>query len=93
MMIQRILAVLFLVLAFNAYRTANRRGIWSWSKFFIVVISIVAFPLLLIVPLSHPRLSQWAGNHPGIATAAILIVIFAFVGVLAYLLRKKPTKT
>ena len=92
-MIQGILAVLFLGLAFNAYRTAKQRGIWSWAKFFIGVISIVAFPLLLIVPLSQPRLSQWAGNRPGIATTAILMVIFAFVGLLAYLLRKKPTKT
>jgi hypothetical protein len=93
MMFQRILAVLFLVLAFTAYRTAKRGGIWSWPEFFIVVVSIVAFPLLLIVPLSLPRLSQWAGNHPGIAATAILMVIFAFMAVLAYLLRKKPTKT
>jgi drug/metabolite transporter (DMT)-like permease len=92
-MTQGILAVLCLLLAFNAYRTAKRSGMWSWSQFFIGVISIVAFPLLLIVPLSHPQLSQWAGNHPGIATTAILTVIFAFVVVLAYLLRKKPTKT
>jgi len=42
-MIQWILAVLLLMLAFNAYRTAKRCGIWSWSKFFIVVISIVTF--------------------------------------------------
>jgi hypothetical protein len=93
MMIQGTLAGLFLVLAFYAYRSAKRRGIWSWSKFFIGVISIVAFPLLLIVPLSFPRFSQWAGNHPGIATTAILIVILGFVGVLAFLLRKRTTKT
>jgi multisubunit Na+/H+ antiporter MnhB subunit len=92
-MIQGTLVVLFLVLAFDAYRTAKRRGIWSWPKFFIVVISLAAFPSLLIVPLSHPRFSQWAGNHPGIATTAILIVILAFVGVLACLVRTKPTKT
>jgi drug/metabolite transporter (DMT)-like permease len=92
-MSQGILAVLCLALAFTAYCTAKRRGIWSWSKFFIVVISIAAFPLLLIAALSHPRFSRWAGNHPGIVTTAILIVTITFVGALAYLLRKKPTKT
>ena len=64
-MIQGISAVLCLVLAFNAYRLAKRRGIWSWSKCFILVIAIVVFPFLLIVPLSHPRLSAVGRGSSG----------------------------
>jgi len=72
-----LLSVLFfLVIAYNSYQTAKRSGQWNWREFFIVVVALIAFPLVVVVPLFH---LQWTTDNPALATLIAEVVIMLSV--------------
>ncbi len=40
-----------LLIAYNTYQSAKRSGQWSWKEFVIVIVALVAFPIVVVVPL------------------------------------------
>jgi predicted membrane channel-forming protein YqfA (hemolysin III family) len=88
-MYQLFLALFVLMIGYNSYRIAKRRGEWSWRQFFIVIGSIAVFTVVFIIPLAY---SSWMDTRPGLLMTVLLSGIFLFVGTIAYLFRKKPAK-
>jgi uncharacterized membrane protein YoaK (UPF0700 family) len=84
----------FLAVALNTYYSAKRQGRWSWPQFFVVVASLVAVPILIVVPLMS---APWLQDKPVLATLIATSLIMLFVCALAYALKRfwplpnKPT--
>jgi hypothetical protein len=87
-MIQLVICVFVLLVAFNSYRVAKRQGQWSWPKFLIVIAALVALSLVIVPLLTMP----WVKDKPGLATLIVVGLIFLFVGALVFFLRKFPPK-
>ncbi len=79
-----------LLIAYNTYQSAKRSGQWSWKEFVVVIVALVAFPIVVVVPLFN---MPWTTKSPALATLIAEVVIFLGVCVLAYALRKFFPKT
>jgi len=85
-MFHLILVLAVLMIGYNSYSSAQRRGEWSWRQFFILIGSIAIFTVVFIIPLSY---SSWMEQHPELLITVLLSGIFIFVAAIAYLFRKK----
>jgi hypothetical protein len=87
-MIELVICVFVLLIAFNSYRVAKRQGQWSWLKFLIAIVALLALPLVIVPLLTMP----WLKDNPGLATLIVVGLIFLFMGALVYFMRKFPPK-
>jgi hypothetical protein len=87
-MIELVICVFVLLIAFNSYRVAKRQGQWSWLKFLIAIVALLALPLVIVPLLTMP----WLKDNPGLATLIVVGLIFLFMGALVYFMRKFPSK-
>ncbi|MGH9774941.1 MAG: hypothetical protein ACRD50_08335 [Candidatus Acidiferrales bacterium] len=87
-MIQLILAVLVLMVGYQAYVRAKREGTWSWKKFAYTMLGVLAICAVTILWVLF-LMRTVAPEHPGTAIALILLIIFALVTALALVMRPK----
>jgi len=77
--------IFFIALAVNTYYVAKRQGRWSWLQFCVVVVSLVAIPVLILVPLMH---LGWLQDKPPLFTLIYTSLILLCVCALAYCLNR-----
>jgi hypothetical protein len=70
---------LVLLMAFVRYQNAKRKGLWSWSKFFLTIGFLLAVSALVSAPLMLMNMSSpffWPVYGAGWVVAAGLFVWF-----------------